>query len=479
MGRQHGNSGRPNILLFLTDDHGAWANGCYGNSEVHTPTLDNLARTGARFSHAWTPTPVCSPARANLMTGKTASQVGIHDWLEEAAPEIGERDWLDGTRTLFDYLSAAGYHCGLSGKWHLGQSHLPPSGADYHFGLPGWQGAHNGSYTYIRNGEMVELDGNKSRYITDHAIEFLDTAPKDKPFFLNVGYIATHSPYARQTHDPQRTAKYQDCPFSEIPPWNPHPWVKNEGGGNELSEREVWDRNVGYYAAVDEIDENITRIVGALAARGMLENTIVIYTSDHGCAIGHKGFFGKGNSTRPLNMYDVSLHVPLIVWGPFAQPQVIDRHVDHCDTFHAICELAGVELPEDEVFAGESYAPMLRGENMTWDDRRYGEYGDLRMIRDEGWKLVWRYPDGPHDLFDLRNDPGESVNVAEDQPEVVERLKARLDEFYARHDSAERSGLLVKELPRHNSASEAWRDGRREARGLQDYESGALQRYIQ
>ena len=145
----------------------------YGNSEVSTPTLDALAAAGTRFSQAYTPTPVCSPARACLLTGKTASQVGIHDWLEEAIPEVGERDWLGDTRTLFDYLSAAGYHTGLSGKWHLGQSHLPPRGADFHFGLPGWQGAHNTPYIYVRNGEMLELEGNKSRHITTTPSNFL------------------------------------------------------------------------------------------------------------------------------------------------------------------------------------------------------------------------------------------------------------------------------------------------------------------
>ena len=217
--------------------------------------------------------------------------------------------------TLFDYLSAAGYHTGLSGKWHLGQSHLAPSGADYHFGLPGWQGAHNDPYTYVRNGELIELDGNKSQFITDHAIEFLDTAPAEKPFFLNIGYIATHSPYRQQTHDPAQTARYQDCAFAEIPAYEPHPWVKNEGGANELSADELRDRYVGYYAAVTEIDDNIARVISALKRRGQWENTVIIYTSDHGCAIGHQGFFGKGNSTRPLNMYEISLQVPLIIAG--------------------------------------------------------------------------------------------------------------------------------------------------------------------
>ncbi|MCY3917899.1 MAG: sulfatase-like hydrolase/transferase [Chloroflexi bacterium] len=459
---------RPNIVLFLTDDHGAWANSCYGNGEVGTPTLDALAARGTRFSHAYCPTPVCSPARANLLTGKTASQLGIHDWLQEWIPAIGERDWLGGTQTLFDYLSAGGYHCGLSGKWHLGQSHLPPRGADYHFGLPGWQGNHNGRYTYAHNGEMVELDGNKSAFITDHAIEFLETAPADRPFFLNIGYIATHSPYRQQEHDRRQTAHYENCAFEEIPPWKAHPWLKNEGGGNELSEAELLDRYIGYYAAVTEIDENIARVIGALKQNGQLENTIIIYTSDHGCAIGHRGFFGKGNSTRPLNMYEVSLRVPLIIAGPGVAAQVIDDYVDHCDMFHTIGALAGVDLPADEIFAGESYEPLLRGERLPWDNTRYGEYGDLRMIRDERWKLVWRYPAGPHDLFDLQADPAELENVFEAHPQVAAQYKARLDAWYVERDVAALSGLRVKELPQHNY-KEAWRDGEREARGLQVY----------
>ncbi len=462
-------SNRPNIVLFLTDDHGAWANGCFGNSEVHTPTLDALAENGARFESAYTPTPVCSPARACLLTGKTASQVGIHDWLEEAIPEIGERDWLHGTKTLFDYLSAAGYVTGLSGKWHLGQSHLTPSGADYHFGLPGWQGQRNGAYTYACNGEMVELVGNKSSLITDHAIEFLDGLPDDKPFFLNVGYIATHSPYRQQTHDPRQTARYQDCRFDEIPQYAPHPWVKNEGGRNDLSQQELLDRYIGYYAATTEIDENVGRIIAELESRGLLENTIIIYTSDHGCAIGHKGFFGKGNSTRPLNMYEISLRVPLIISGPALETGVYPQFVEHYDTFHTICEFAGVELPPEERFAGTSYAPLLRGDAVDWDNTLFGEYGDLRMIRDERWKLVIRYPTGPHDLFDLASDPQECVNLYDERPAIVEAMENRLDEFYSKRDVAEYSGLRVKEQPKHNGKNEAWRDGRREARGLQVY----------
>ena len=201
----------------------------------------------------------------------------------------------------------------------------------------------------------------------------------------------------------------------------------------------------------------------------MWEDTIIIYTSDHGCAIGHQGFFGKGNSTRPLNMYDISLQVPLIIAGAGVAAQPCHAFVDHCDTFQTICDLAGVELPEDERYAGTSYADVLRGRGMVWDNTRYGEYGDLRMIRDRRWKLVFRYPDGPHELFDLGEDPDELVNVYADNTDVAAGLKSRLDEFYNAQEDPERSGLRVKELPLHNDGNEAWRDGRREARGLQVY----------
>ena len=116
----------PNILLFLTDDHGSWALGSYGNREVRSPRLDRLAAEGARFANAFTPCPVCSPARACLVTGRTPSQVGIHDWIEENDPDCGDYDWLAGETTLPQLLQRAGYHCGLSGKWHLGRSHQSP-----------------------------------------------------------------------------------------------------------------------------------------------------------------------------------------------------------------------------------------------------------------------------------------------------------------------------------------------------------------
>ena len=466
---------RPNILLFLTDDHGAWALGSGGNREVASPVLDALARGGARFTNAFTPSPVCSPARACLLTGRTPSQVGIHDYLQEADPAIGDRDWLADEVTLPELLSAVGYRCGLSGKWHLGRSHLTPRGDVWHFGLPRQQGKHIEDYTYVLNDEPLPLSGNKTGIITDYALQFLADTPPEQPFFLNVGYIATHSPYLGQ--EATLVDRYRDATFADIPPYVPHPWRKNEHFPEEYSAVDLRDRYQNYYAAVTDIDRQVGRILAALVQDGRLDNTLVIYTADHGCALGHHGFWGKGNSTRPLNMYETSLRVPLLIrWATeIASGLVIDRCVDHYDTFQYLCEVAGVDRGQphlaDRAYPGRSYRQLLGGEALPdWREARFGEYGDLRMIRTPDYKLIQRYPNGPDDLFDLRADPAETISHtgAPAYATIEATLRAELAAFYQHHEEARHSGLRVKGLPHHNAA-EAWRDGLREARGLQIY----------
>jgi arylsulfatase A-like enzyme len=469
---------QPNILLFLTDDHASWAARCYGNRELDTPNLDRLAVEGVRFENAFTPCPVCSPARACLLTGRAPSQVGIHDWLQEAIPQIAAHDWLADEVTLPELLTEAGYHCGLSGKWHLGQSHRTPRGFAWSFGLPGWQGHHNDPYTYHLDGEPLPLEGNKSTLITDYALRFLEDRPTDKPFFLNVGYIATHSPYGAKTHDPALVARYADATFQDMPAYHPHPWHKNEGmaGGLGATEDQIRSRYQGYYAAVSEIDREIGRLLDFLKQSGQLDNTLIIYTADHGCALGHQGFWGKGNSTRPLNMAEVSLRIPLLMRWPGRLPAgtVIPQSVDHYDTFQTLCAWTGVDLAprSDRAYPGHSFATLVTtGEDLSWNDTRYGEYGDLRMIRTPDYKFVKRYPYGPYDLFDLGDDPNETLNRAgwPSLADVQDLLEAQLESWYADHEEPRKSGLRVKDLRQHNASSEAWRDGLRERRGLQVY----------
>jgi len=463
---------RPNILLFLTDDHAPWSLPAYGHSEMATPNFDRLGREGALFENAFTPCPVCSPARACLLTGRTPSQTGLHDWLEEGIGSIGERDRLANEFTLPRRLQAAGYSTLLAGKWHLGSRGRVPAGFDHAFALAGSQGVHSGPYTYCADGEPCVIEGNKSQVVTDHALKLLAAAPADRPFFLNVGYIATHSPYDAEAHDPERVREVEHLMFHDLPEYRPHPWLKNEGMVTAAcgDAAELRRRYVGYHAAVAELDREVGRVLAALDERELRESTIVIYVSDPGCALGHQGFLGKGNSTRPLNMYETSLRVPLLIRGPgIDSGRWIRELVDHYDLFEVILEWAGLP-PGGDGFPGRSLAPLTAGKAVSWPGEKFGEYGDLRMIRTERYKWVRRYPNGPFDLFDLEIDPRETFNLAgwEDYRDVQAELDARLADWYSHHEDPEKSGLRVKELPRHNS-HEAWRDGHREARGLQVY----------
>jgi arylsulfatase A-like enzyme len=468
----------PNIVLILTDDHAQWALGSYGNRDVRSPNLDRLASEGVRFANAFTPSPVCSPARACLHTGRTPSQVGIHDWLKEPVDEIGLHDWLAGETTLAELLSEAGYFCGLSGKWHMGRSRFTPRGFSWYFGLPSKQGVHVEEFTYVFNERLFMLNGNKTEFITDFALQFLNQAPRDKPFFLNIGYVATHAPFDNQ--DPELVSSYDNFAFHECPIYRPHPWRHNEGFTNDenYSKADIVRCWQNYYAAVTDIDRNVQRIVDRLTQYGVLDNTLIIYTSDHGMALGQHGFFGKGNGTRPLNMYETSIRVPLIMrWSPsLPAGRVVDRCVDHYDTFQTILEIAGIDMSpaakRNRSYPGRSLVELAEtGKANGWNDARIAEYGDLRMIRTPAWKLVKRYPNGPDELFNLADDPGETNNLI-DCPKLADikkRLTSDLEHFYRLYENPEKSGLSVKTLRQHNLTGEAWRDGWRERLGLQVY----------
>jgi arylsulfatase A-like enzyme len=471
----------PNILLFLTDDHAPWTLPAYGNRALagRLPNLDRLAREGARFDDAITPNPVSSPARACIHTGLTPSQTGIHDWLYQADPEIDNRQWLPpDIKPLASLLRTAGYRTLLSGKYHLGQSSHTPTGFDQSIALRGTQGHHNGEHHFTRHDRPWTTTGNKTRIITDNALALLDDAiPAARPFFLNIGYIATHSPYVTAAHDPATVAIARQLSQDEFPPWVPAPRAKmNEGTGDlppsPPTPATLRDLRTGYYAAVLEIDHAIGRVLEKLESTGQLQNTLVIYVSDHGCSLGQHGIVGKGNATRPLNMYETSIRVPLLMRGPGVKPgHVATRTVDHYDLFRALCEYArvptsGLRLPPGYGRRpGRSLAPLARGETpANWPQTRYGEYGDLRMIRTapDGYKYIRRHDHVPDELYDLATDPGETRNLASDtaRASLRGRLSARLANWYSRHQHPARSGLLVTKLPIHNPR-EAWRDGLR------------------
>lgn len=451
----------PNILLFLTDDHAQWAMGCAGNSELCTPTFDYLAQNGTRFANAFTPTPVCSPARANLLTGRLASQHGIHDYLASSDPAVNNISWLGDETTLAQLFQAAGYQTGQFGKWHLGQDEHAAPGYDEWFSLGrDYPVPHEGPFKYGVNGRFQTIPGRISHNITDHAVDFLRECEGERPFFITVGYYATHSPWEGQSE--RLVASYRSATFDDIPLDETYPFgIQNLESTNETrhNPREALAQ---YYAAVTEIDTAVGRLIDELESLDQLENTIIIYTSDHGLNCGHHGIWGKGNGTLPLNMVEESIRVPLI-WYDGRSPQeqpARTEFVDHLDTFLTILDVAGI-TPPAKTYVGRTYQRLLHNQAIPeWRAVQFGEYGNVRMIRTSRHKLVYRHPDGPHELFDLAADPREMNNVIarDDLQPIVQALIGRMEGFFNRYEDPAKSGLRVRDLPRHNT-SEAWRTG--------------------
>lgn len=452
----------PNIILFLTDDHGQWASGSYGNSELRTPALDYLARTGVQMDNAFTPTPVCSPARACLLTGRLASQHGLHDYLASADEEIGQRNWLQGEVTLAQILSRAGYRTGLSGKWHLGGDESPQPGFQYWFSTGhDYPVEHGGPHRYSKNGQMVTLTGYKTQIITDRAIEFLRQNDGSQPFFLLIGYTATHSPW--RDHPERLVESYRRDSFGDIPKDIAYPFGRQNLESTFSTRSNPREALAQYYAAVTQIDEGVGRIVDELEALQQRGDTLIVYTSDHGLCCSHHGIWGKGNGTLPLNMVEESICIPLIFNQPgrLYQGQRRGEFVDHLDLFQTLIDYAGLDLPKtaDNRYPGRSFLPFLINEPISgWRRHQFGEYGNLRMIRTERYKLVRRYPDGPNELFDLSADPRETINLYGDQDHqpLVESLSAQIEAYFSRYEDPVKSGLNVRQLPRHNF-TEAWR----------------------
>ena len=448
---------QPNILLFLTDDHGQWASGPYGNREVRTPNLDRLAASGVVMQSAFTPTPVCSPARASLLTGLTPSQHGIHDYIGMA---FDREPWLAAEQTLPQLLQKAGYRTGLAGKWHIGNEDQPAPGFDSWFSVgSAYPLFHEGTREFCNQGRMETFSGYTDDIIAERAASFL-SAPDTRPFFLLAGLYAAHSPW--RGHPERLASAYRSATFSDIPAQETSP--SHEQGAESLSVDRQHQREaqIQYYAAVSHIDENVGRILKAIEDAGKLNNTLVIYTSDHGLNCGHHGLWGKGNATLPLNMLEESIRVPLLLrWPGMIEGKTRrDEMVDHLDLFLTLAEAGQAKLPTNTDYAGKSFLPLLldHEEVRSWRDIQFGEYGTVRMARTHQFKLIRRHPNGPHELFDLDADPRENRNLI-DSPQhlaVTAELSQLLASHFHRFSTPGKSGTLGAALPQHNM-TEAWR----------------------
>lgn len=432
-------SKKKNVIFILTDDQGIWSLGSYGNPEIKTPNLDRLAEKGVRFTNFFCVSPVCSPARASLLTGKLPCQHGILDYLSGGNGGAGQTaiEYLKEHRGYTDILAEHGYTCGLSGKWHMGDGRHPQKGFSF------WYAHQKGGGPYynapmIRDGRLVNEPEYITKVITDEALGFIDREKdKENPFYLYVTYTAPHSPWAGN-HPKEYTDLYEDCRFESCPQREaPHPWAKTGAIEGYQNPRE---NLIGYFAAVTAMDEHVGRILNKLEEENLTKDTLVIFSSDNGFNCGHHGIWGKGNGTFPMNMYDSSVKVPLII----SQPGTIPEGVvcgDMCsgyDFMPTLLEYLGYDNEESYKLPGKSFLKSLMQQERQKDSEEivvFDEYGPVRMIRNRQYKYIHRYPYGPNEFYDLIKDPEEDKNCYEEEgyQTIAEEMKHRLDLWFLKY----------------------------------------------
>ena len=415
---------KPNVVFILTDDQAPWALGLSGHPHADTPHLDKLFKQGMWLKKSYVVTPVCSPSRTSLMTSRYGSELGVTDWIHPRnEPDLGLNP---KTVTWTEAMQSAGYRTGLVGKWHLGvpdKFHPTKTGFDYFMGF------RTGGNKVIRptlevNGKDQQVDGYTYDILTDDALRFIDRN-KDRAFLLCLHYRAPHTAWLPQPDSDRK-------PFENLDPKIPNPDFPN------LDVERVKRMTRDYLGSVKGIDRNVGRVLKHLDQLRLSENTIVVFTSDHGYSMGHNGIWHKGNghwalkpappvtnpniprNQRP-NMYDNSIFVPTAIrWpGKIAPNSALDLPVANLDWYPTLLNLTGVPLPKGETIRGRDITPALLGKDIEWPDVCYGEYSThhqskthMRMIRTSNWKLVRDFLNPERDeLFDLKNDPAESRNV--------------------------------------------------------------------
>ena len=452
-----------NIIVIMTDDQGRWSLGEY-DQRILTPNINYLARQGVRFDQAISSTPVCSAARASLYTGKTASQHGVHDFLSDEASESSE--WLAGETLISEVLSDRGYRVGLFGKWHATpQGWKPVRGFDrwltYDERVADWinQYQHSGTVYFSSDGEGVSHTGVQARFLSESAVEFIDSAD-GQPFAAFVNFVEPHFPFKGL---PERLVnRYRTVARDIVASGDSSSLVRSGRVAPDVSEHE--EKLAQYLAAVTLVDDQVGRIVDALMGRGLLDKTMIVFTSDHGHLTGQYGIYGKGNATVPQNFYEESINIPLIIYGPVdlvTRGQVRNDFVTLYDLFPTMLELSGAGVAlADYQGPGKSLLALLKGSrSVGFRDFHYAEMGNARMVHDGRWKLVRYYQrEGSYldQWFDLAHPLGERRPSPPPSRHQQTQLATALDMFFQKYEVVGKSGRNIWDLPRHN-AMEIWR----------------------
>lgn len=432
---------RPNILFILTDDQGWGDLKSFGHPYLKTPNLDRLAAEGVSLTNFYVTSPVCSPSRVSFMTGHYPARHNVHhiyrmEHQRDRMISDGVPPYLDPrTPLLTRTLQEAGYAVGHFGKWHLGQVPETPAISEYgiddsrafgtkpsEHGWPDWQ-------------QEEHWRGKSTDLFVDETIRFID-ANRDRPFYVN---LWTLIPHAVLDPTPEQLAEYEGL---HVDPNDFEGWMREY-----VEQAEDLDSKMQVYcASMTSLDRAVGRLLDHLEQTGLADNTLVLYTSDNGpedYCVGNASNAGVGSPgpcrARKRSIYDGGVRVPAIARWPGRIPagRVDDESiVSAVDWLPTVCAAAGVEIPditpdgEDvrDILAG---TPRQRRSPLFWE-WKCNLFGDERYrppqlaMREGRWKLFMN-PDGSElALYDLHEDPGEYTNVADQHPDVVDRLKPQL-----------------------------------------------------
>lgn len=428
----------PNVLIVLTDDQGHGDFGFTGNPKIRTPNLDRLARESVWLKNFHV-SPVCTPTRASLMTGRYNYRTCAIDTFQ------GRAMMHPDEVTLAQMFAPAGYRCGIFGKWHLGDNYpMRPGDRGFHESLvlrggglrqPGNRPDGDGYFDPIleKNGQPQRVKGYCSDVFTDAAIGFIE-ANRDRPWLVYLPFNAPHSPLEL----PEKYVKpYQqmNLKLTEFP-----------AIGQPVAAQYDIETTARIYGMVENIDDNLGKLLGRLKEWKLADNTIVVFFTDNGP---QQPRFNSGLRGLKGTVYEGGIRTPCLICWPsrLSAGKRVDRLAAHIDLAPTLLELAGVATPSQVRFDGVSLKRLLEGSGTDWHDRTLffqwhrGDVPELYRAfaaRTQQWKLA--QPAGVQEgkqqarsalqLFDLEADPFETTDLAEKQPEIVIRLKKEYEAWF-------------------------------------------------
>ena len=401
----------PNIVVVYCDDLGYGDLACFGNEVIRTPNIDRMADEGMRFTEFYSASPVCSPSRAALLTGRIPQRMGINSVFFSRSFTGMPLEEI----TTADLLKAQGYSTGIVGKWHLGhrEKFLPlQRGFDEYFGIPYSNDMH--SAVYIEGNEVVEFRPDQhftTKTYTEKACDFIDMHA-DAPFYLYLAHSMPHVPiYASPDFDGR--------------------------SGHGL-----------YTDVIEEIDWSVGEVLKKLEQHGVLNSTLVIFSSDNGPWLAMREHGGTAGILREGKQYtfEGGQRVPTLAMWPdvISAGSVYEDMALMMDWFPTFAEISGAEMPSDRDYDGESILKVLDGTgDRVGKEFLYYDGANLQCYRNGDWKLKLPYKGfhgsngkkavAPHDtlLFNLKSDPGERINLIAEDPEKVTEMVALMDAYLA------------------------------------------------